>query len=198
LVRIAWGITGCGDRIEQITSMMMDLKRKYNFKVDVYVSKSGQMVLRWYKLLDRLKNEFSEIQIEANANAPFLVGKLQTGYYNIFLVAPATANTVAKIAYGIADTLITNAASQATKAMIPVYIYPSDSRKGDVETTLPNGKCIKLRIRDVDVENVNRLRRMESITIIDCLEDIERIVKDLMNNEKSSSASSAHESRQIP
>jgi archaeoflavoprotein AfpA len=182
MIRIAWGITGCGDRIQQIASLMMDMKKKYDNKVDIYSSKSGQMVLEWYKLWNTLKNEFSEIQVEANANAPFLAGKLQTGYYKIFLVAPATANTVAKIAYGIADTLITNAVSQATKARIPAYIYPSDSKKGKVETILPGGKPLKLNIRDVDVENVNRLRTMESITVLDDLEDIERIIRDAVEN----------------
>lgn len=46
--------------------------------------------------------------VEKGSNAPFVAGPLQVGYYPLFFVSPATANTVAKIAYGIADTLITN------------------------------------------------------------------------------------------
>ena len=95
---------------------MIELKRQYDLKVDIYVSKNAVMVLKWYKLWDMLKDEFSEMQTEVNSNSPFLVGKLQTGHYDLFLVAPVTANSTAKIAYGIADTLLTNAVSQGAKA----------------------------------------------------------------------------------
>lgn len=184
-MRIAWGITGCGDKIEEISSMMMNLKGKHLLNIDVYVSKSGEMVLKWYKLWDRLKNQFSQVQVEVNANAPFLAGKLQTGHYDVFIVAPATANTVAKIAHGIADTLITNAVSQAAKAMIPVYIYPVDSKKGEMETILPNGKLLKIEIRDVDVENVGKLKKMEHIIVLETVEEIEKTLVDSLEKEKS-------------
>ena len=185
MVRIGWGITGCGDKIEQISSMMTDLKAKHLLNIDLYVSKSGEMVLKWYKLWDTLKNQFSQIQVEVNANTPFLAGKLQTGHYDIFLVAPTTANTVAKIANGIADTLITNAVSQAAKAMVPVYIYPVDSKKGKVETILPDGKLLRLHIRDVDVENVAKLRKMEHITVLENAEEIEKTITDFLIRLKS-------------
>jgi len=184
-VRIAWGITGCGDKIKQISSMMMDLKVKHILNIDLYVSKSGEMVLKWYKVWDMLKNQFSQIQVEVNANTPFLAGKLQTGYYDLLLLAPTTANTVAKITNGIADTLITNAVSQAAKAMVPVYIYPVDSKKGELETMLPNGKLLKLQIRDIDVENVAKLKKMEHITVLENPEEIEKTVTDLLEKLKS-------------
>ena len=123
MVKIAWGITGCGDKIEEIAALMVELKRKHDLKVDIYVSKNAVMVLKWYKLWDMLKDEFFDIRTEVNANSPFLVGKLQTGDYDLFLVAPVTANSTAKIAHGIADTLITNAVSQAAKAIVPIYLF---------------------------------------------------------------------------
>jgi len=141
--------------------------------------------LKWYKLWDTLKNRFSQVQVEVNANAPFLAGKLQTGHYDVFIVAPATANTVAKIAHGVADTLITNAVSQAAKAMIPVYIYPVDNKKGEIETVLPDGEILKLQIRDVDVENVANLRKMEHITVLENAEEIEKTVTDFLERLKS-------------
>ena len=94
----------------------------------------------------------------------------------MFLVAPATANTTAKIAYGIADTLITNSVAQAMKAKVPVYIFPPDNKKGTVETILPGNKKLTLYMRDVDVENVERLRRMEGIEVLDKPEDIEKVI----------------------
>ncbi|MBE9594090.1 MAG: hypothetical protein IMF19_11510 [Proteobacteria bacterium] len=94
-----------------------------------------------------------------------------------FLIAPATANTVAKIAYGISDSMITNSAAQAMKADVPVYILPVDQKEGEILTKLPNGRDLKLRMRKEDVENVEKLRRIRGITVLSQIEDIEEVVK---------------------
>lgn len=178
MVKIAWGITGCGDKIEEIAALMIDLKRQYDLKVDVYVSKNAVMVLKWYKLWDKLKDEFFELRTEVNSNAPFLVGKLQTGHYDMFIVAPVTANSTAKIACGISDTLLTNAVSQGAKARVPIYLYPPDNKPGELVTILPGGKNLTLYIREIDVENVDKIRRMKSITVLDNVQDIRRVIED--------------------
>ena len=178
MVKIAWGITGCGDKIEEIAHMMVDLKKQYNINVDIYISKNAKMVLKLYKLWQMLEDEFYDIRVEVDSNSPFLVGKLQTGHYDMFLVAPVTANSTAKIAYGIADTLITNSVSQAAKARLPIYLYPPDNKPGHLETILPGGKNLTLYIRDVDVENVNRIRNMDSITVLDDVAGIKKVIED--------------------
>ncbi|AIJ05998.1 archaeoflavoprotein [Methanocaldococcus bathoardescens] len=176
MLKIAWGITGCGDKLPEVVEIMKKLKNKYNLDVDIYLSKSAKIVVKWYKLWEVLEDEFYDLRVEVNANAPFLVGKLQTGKYDLFLVAPATANTTAKIAYGIADTLITNSVAQAMKAKVPVYIFPPDNKKGKIETILPGNKKLTLYMRDVDVENVEKIRRMEGIEVLDKPEDIEKVI----------------------
>jgi len=176
VIKIAWGITGCGDKIEDVVNTMIALKNEFDVVIDIYASKSAKTVLKWYKLWNQLIAEFYDIKVEVDANSPFLAGKLQTGKYDIFIVAPATANTVAKIAHCIADTLITNSVAQAIKAGVPVYIYPPDNKVGEIETILPGGKTLKLRIRKEDVENVNKLRSMEGITVLDTVEDIRKAI----------------------
>ena len=182
MVKIAWGITGCGDKIEEIADLMIDLKRQYNLNVDIFVSKNAVLVLKWYKLWDKLKDEFYDLRTEVNANAPFIVGPLQTGHYDLFLVAPVTANSTAKIANGIADTLLTNAVAQAAKARVPIYLYPPDNKPGELVTILPGGKKLTLYIRDVDVENVNKIRRMDSITVLDNVQDIRKAIEKIAKN----------------
>lgn len=185
MVRIAWGITGCGDKIEEIAALMVDLKRKHDLTVDIYISKSARLVLKWYKLWSMLEDEFYDIRVEVDANSPFLVGKLQTGHYDMFLVAPVTANTAAKIAYGIGDTLLSNAVAQGAKARVPIYVFPPDNKPGELETILPGGKKMTLYIRDVDVENVNKIRKMEGINVLNSVQDIRRAVEEEVKSKAS-------------
>ncbi len=176
-IRIAWGITGSGDKLTECVTFMEELTKAYNLDVHVYLSKEGVVVLKFYKLLKEVKDYFSKLSTEKGPNAPFLSGKIQLGAYDFVLIAPATANTVAKIAYGIADSLITNSAAQAMKADVPVYIFPVDQKEGEILTTLPNGSDLKLRMRKEDVENVEKLRRMRGISVLGRIEDIEEVVK---------------------
>jgi len=177
--RIAWGITGSGDKIRESVALMEELTKKYNLEVHVYLSREGEVVLKYYKLLNEMKGVFQKVNREKGPNAPFLSGKLQLGTYSFFLIAPATANTVAKIAYGIADSLITNSAAQAMKVDVPVYIFPVDQKEGELLTKLPNGKDLKIRIRKEDVENVERLRSMQGISVLNRIEELEDVVKKL-------------------
>ena len=176
-VRIAWAITGSGDKLTECVTFMEELTKLYNLEVHVYLSKEGVVVLKFYKLLKEVKDIFPKLSTERGPNAPFLSGKIQLGTYDFVLIAPATANTVAKIAYGIADSLITNSAAQAMKADVPVYIFPVDQKEGEILTTLPNGSDLKLRMRKEDVENVEKLRSMRGITVLSRIEDIEEVVK---------------------
>ena len=172
--RIVWGITGSGDRIRETVDVMKEMKEKYEDRVDirVYVSKAGDQVVKYYKLLPELEIDFDKIWVEANANAPFLAGQIQMGKFEFMLIAPATSNTVAKISLRIADTMLTNAAIMSQKALVPLYIMPSDFKAGEVITKLPNGKDLKLVIRKEDVEHVQKLAAMEGVSMLERTEDI--------------------------
>ena len=167
--RVAWGITGAGDLIKETLEKMKGLKEAYAgiVEIEVYLSKAGDQVLRFYKLEEELRESFQQVQVERDANTPFITGRLQLGRFDFLLVAPATSNTVAKIAHGISDTLLTNGAIQALKAFIPVYVMPVDFKEGTVVTVLPNGKELELRIRKEDAENVRKISQMDGLTTFD-------------------------------
>jgi len=105
--------------------------------------------------------------VELNSNSPFLAAWMQIHKYEFLLIAPASSNTVAKIACGIGDTMVTNAASMSLKAFVPVYAVPSDFEEKTVSTLLPTGKEMKLRIRKEDAENTRKLERMDGMTVLD-------------------------------
>jgi archaeoflavoprotein AfpA len=175
--KVAWGITGSGDRLSDTISIMNEMKEEYQNDVDlrVFLSKAGEQVVRWYKLYEQLKQDFKRVSFEINSNSPFLAGDLQLRKFEFLLIAPATSNTVAKISVGVTDSLLCNSAVMAMKAFVPVYVMPSDYKEGTVITKLPNGNDLKLRVRKEDAENTTKLALMESMSVLEKPEDIRRV-----------------------
>jgi archaeoflavoprotein AfpA len=166
MARVIWGITGSGDRIDEILEKMIELKRLKELKISVVVSKAGEQVFRWYKMWDYLKSSFERVETETNANVPFVAGALQVGKYDLLIVAPLTGNSAAKIAHGIADTLVTNAVAQALKGHTPVFVYPVDQQEGPLVTEGPDGVKFNVYPRAIDLENVRKIREMKGITVL--------------------------------
>jgi archaeoflavoprotein AfpA len=174
--KIVWGITGSGDLISEVFEVMEEISKMNLIEINAVLSKAAVTVLKWYKLYDKLDSIADRILVEKDANTPFIVGPLQTGGYDFLLVAPATANTVAKIVNGIADTIITNSVSQTNKTNVDIYILPVDQKMGTTTTILPGGKKLNLTMRDIDVENTNRLREMKGIVVLEKPKEIRSIV----------------------
>jgi len=177
--KVAWGITGAGDKIAEFIETMKQIKKEWEDTVEIHVflSKAAETVLKFYNLETTLRESFEKVQVEVNANAPFLAAWMQMGKYEFLLIAPATSNSVAKIANGIGDTMITNAAVMSLKAFKPVYVVPTDYKEGVCITTLPNGKEMKLRVRKEEVEQVNKLRQMEDMHVLEGPDKIAEIFK---------------------
>jgi len=177
--KAAWGITGSGDRLVETVEIMKEMKEQYQSDVDivVYLSKAGDQVVKYYKLVNSLRQNFDKIWVEINPNSPFLAGQLQLGKFEFLLIAPATSNTVAKISMGIADSLLSNAAIMGQKAFVPIYIMPSDYEEGIIATKLPDGRDMRLKIRREDVEHVKKLADMDDVFILEKPEEILHVFK---------------------
>lgn len=177
--KVAWGITSGGYKIAEYLEIMKEIKKEYEktVEIQVYLSKAAEMVLKLYKLEDSLKQNFAKFSVELNSNSPFLAGWLQMRQFEFLLIAPATSNTVAKIANGIADSLLSNAAIMGLKALVPVYIVPTDYREGIVYTKLPSGEEMKLRIRKEDAEQVRKLERMEDVFVLENFQELREVFK---------------------
>ena len=175
--KVAWGITGGGDKIAEFVGVMKEIWKEYEKVVDiqVFMSKAAEIVLKYYGLEDVVRENFAKVTVELNSNAPFLAAWMQTRKYEFLLIAPATSNTVAKIANGIGDTLLTNAAIMSLKAFVPVYIAPTDYSEGIMYTKLPNGKEMKLRVRKEEVEQVKKLQRMEGVFVLENSQKIREV-----------------------
>ncbi len=172
--KVAWGITGAGDKIEETVQVMMDINDRYKeqVEIEVFISKAGDQVIKYYEISHEIENNFDNIWVEINANSPFLAGNIQLGKYEFMLVAPGTSNTVAKIALRMGDTLISNAAIMGQKANVPLYILPADIKVGTTITKLPDGKDLALTVREEDVEHAQKLAKMDNTHILPTPTDI--------------------------
>ena len=101
--RVAWGITGAGDKIAEFMEVMKEIQQKYKdiVEIHVFLSKAAEIVLKYYRLEEELRQNFAKVTVELNSNTPFLAAWMQMHKYEFLLVAPSTSNTVAKIANGI-------------------------------------------------------------------------------------------------
>ncbi|HXX88022.1 MAG TPA: archaeoflavoprotein AfpA [Candidatus Acidoferrum sp.] len=182
--KVAWGITGSGDKLQETVAVMSEVKRQYEDVVDVevYLSKAAEQVVKYYRLGDELKNSFRRVTVEVDSNSPFLAGWLETGKYEFMLIAPVTSNTVAKISVGIADTLLSNATIMALKASVPTYVMPCDHTEGSTQTKLPSGQDITLKVRKEDAANVRKLEKMENVFVIKKPQDIRVVFRKHFEN----------------
>jgi archaeoflavoprotein AfpA len=163
--KVAWGISGAGDKIAEIVETMKELKKQSEdvVEIEVYISKAAETMLKFYGLEEDVKKSFNKVFVEMNANSPFLAAMMQSGKYEFLLIAPASSNTVAKIANSISDTMLTNAALMALKAFQKVYLLPTDYKESIVYTKLPNGKEMKLRVRKEEADQVRKLEQMDGM-----------------------------------
>ena len=168
-LKVAWGITGAGDKIAEIIETMKDLKRQSEgtVEIDVYLSKAADTMLKFYRLDEELKNSFAKVTVESNSNSPFLAGMLQSHKYEFLLIFPASSNTVAKLVNGIGDTLLTNSAIMSLKAYVPVWVMPVDYKESVISTKLPNGKEMKIRVRKEEAEQVRKLEATEDVRVFE-------------------------------
>ncbi|QUH24223.1 archaeoflavoprotein AfpA [Methanobacterium alkalithermotolerans] len=175
--KVAWGIAGAGEKMVETLEMMKKIKKEYEdvVDIDVYISRSGDQVIKYYGISNEIETNFNNIWVEINANSPFLAGQIQLGKYEFMLIAPCSANTVAKIALRMGDTLLANSAIMGQRADIPLYIMPSDYEVGVTITKLPDGKDLKLTLREEDVENINKLAAMDNTNVLKEPEDIKEL-----------------------
>jgi archaeoflavoprotein AfpA len=182
--KVAWGITGSGEKIMETVEIMEEMKKKYRktFDIRIFISKAGDQVLKYYNLSNTLETIFDKTWTEINANAPFLAGQIQLGKFEFLLIAPTTSNTVAKISLRIADTLLTNAAIMGQKTSTPIYVMPTDFREGTVITQLPNGKDLELKITHEDAEHVEKISKMPNTSVFEHPNEIRAIFEKHASN----------------
>lgn len=157
--KIAWGITGAGHYLEETVTLMENFSQE--FEMDVYLSRASEEVLVKYGLYHRLN--VMKVYRDRTASS-HLVGKFYGQEYDALVVAPATANTVAKCVTGIADNLVTNIFAHAGKNRISTVVLPCDA-VSEITSKAPES-IVKVQARKIDLENTMKLTAMEGVQVV--------------------------------
>ena len=140
-MRIAFAFTGAGHLLRESVQLAEKLAGEH--EVTIFLSGAAEEVLKMYGLYERVERltggKYRELATDSNQKFSYpITGRLSLDKYDLTIVSPATANTVSKIVYGIADTLVTNAVAQSGKGAVPVYMVPVDIHPGPIDTVLPS------------------------------------------------------------
>lgn len=157
--KICWVVTGAGHFLGETADILASLR---GARVDLYFTRAGAEVAVKYGMLKRLEacaeNAFRESDFSSGSAIYFAGGR-----YDALVIAPATANTVAKCALGIADSLASNFFAQAGKSGVQIIILPTDA-KTEIESTTISGKKITLHPRPIDLQRTEELSRFPGVT----------------------------------
>lgn len=168
--RLAWGITGSGHYLRETIEIMNDLEN-----VDVFLSAAGDEVLKQYgyKLnVDRVYKDKTASSIP--------VEFFYQGHYHTLVISPATSNTIAKMAYGISDTLVTNLYAQAGKTHVPSIVFACDTDE-ELDSEAPRENIVRVYPRQIDLDNVERLKKFEVTTVVEDMQDLSGAIQARLN-----------------
>lgn len=147
--RVAWGITGSGHFLPECLALAERLPA-----VDLFLSRAAAEVLQVYGYPVRELQARFRVFRDSAASAP-PVGLFYEGRYDLVVVAPATSNSVAKMVYGISDTLVTNIYAQAGKCRVPSLVFACDASP-ELVTEAPGGP-VPVYPRPIDLRNTEAL-----------------------------------------
>lgn len=167
--RLAWAMTGSGHYLRECLELLRSQPH-----ADLFLSAAAAEVLHMYGFsLDELRGTMRVFRDTTASSVP--VGLFYAGHYDKLVIAPATSNTVAKCAFGISDSLVSNIYAQAGKCRIPSIVFACDTVP-ELESEAPRG-TVKVYPRRIDLENVERLRCFEDTRVVSGIDELRRALE---------------------
>ena len=172
--RLAWAITGSGHYLRESLSVLQSLKN-----VDIFLSKAAAEIIKQYGFEAQLDASEHKVYQDKTASSVPVEG-FYTGKYHTLVIAPATSNTVAKMAYGFSDSLVTNLYAQAGKTRVPSIIFACDTipaaGENAIESEAPRENMVQVFPRQIDLDNVQKLAAFEHTQVVDSIEMLQQAV----------------------
>ena len=157
--RLAWAISGSGHYLRESLYLLNNLEN-----VDIFLSKAAAEIIKQYGFQASLETTGHRVYHDKTASS-VPVELFYQGKYHTLVVAPATSNTIAKMAYGFSDSLVTNVYAQAGKTRVPSIVFACDTSP-ELESEAPRDNRVKVYPRQIDLANVEKLAHFEATTVV--------------------------------
>jgi dihydromethanopterin reductase (acceptor) len=157
--RLAWAITGSGHFLRESLAILQGLEN-----VDVFLSRAAAEIIKQYGFQAQLDATGHKVYQDKTASS-VPVEMFYEGKYHTLVIAPATSNTIAKMAYGFSDSLVSNLFAQAGKTRVPSIIFACDTApevpSGFIESEAPRDNMVQVFPRQIDLDNITKLANFE-------------------------------------
>ena len=167
--RLAWAITGSGHYLRESLAVLTTLEN-----VDIFLSKAAAEIIRQYGYQVQLDATQHKVYQDKTASS-VPVELFYEGRYHTLIIAPATSNTIAKMAYGFSDSLITNLYAQAGKTRVPSIVFACDTAV-ELESEAPRDNLVNVYPRKIDLDNVKKLSTFEYTQIVESIEKLQQAI----------------------
>ena len=157
--RLAWAITGSGHYLRESLDILGTLQ-----DVDIFLSRAAAEIIRQYGFQAQLEATGHRVFHDKTASS-VPVELFYQGKYHTLVIAPATSNTIAKMAYGFSDSLVTNLFAQAGKTRVPSIVFACDTAP-ELESEAPRENMVKVYPRQIDLDNVAKLASFEATKVV--------------------------------
>ena len=164
--RLAWAITGSGHYLRESLAILASLQ-----DVDVFLSSAAAEIIKQYGFQAQLDATGHRVfQDKTASSVP--VEFFYEGKYHTLVISPVTSNTIAKMAYGISDSLVTNLYAQAGKTRVPSIVFACDTA-AEVESEAPKENMVMVYPREIDLDNIQKLAQFEATEIVASIEALQ-------------------------
>lgn len=168
--RLAWAITGSGHYLRESIEILNTLEN-----VDIFLSSAGAEIIQQYGFQQALNASGHRVYQDKTASS-VPVGMFYKGKYHGLVIAPATSNTIAKMAYGFSDSLVTNLYAQAGKTRVPSIVFACDTAP-ELESEAPRDNIVKVYPRKIDLENIAKLKSFEMTSVVEDMESLSNCIQ---------------------
>lgn len=172
--RLAWAITGSGHYLRESLAILQNLKN-----TDIFLSRAAAEIIQQYGFQTQLKATGHKIYQDKTASS-VPVEMFYEGKYHTLVISPATSNTIAKMAYGFSDSLVTNLFAQAGKTRVSSIVFACDTEPevaGEhIDSEAPRDNMVKVYPRQIDLDNVAKLAKFEFTTIVSDMDMLQKAI----------------------
>ena len=167
--RLAWAITGSGHYLRESLTVLQAIEN-----VDIFLSKAAAEIIRQYGFQAQLDATNHKVYQDKTASS-VPVELFYEGKYHTLVIAPATSNTIAKMAYGFSDSLVSNLFSQAGKTRVPSIVFACDTSP-ELTSEAPRDNFVKVYPRQIDLDNVAKLATFEYTQIVSNMQMLQQAI----------------------